>query len=270
MPSLVQRLWGASPAALAAAARRRLRGLREREEWRTVQAGPATGAQLLLPVPLPSWAEEMLNGTFDAFMYETIRRHRSLKDAVCWDIGAHIGYHALAFASQGAQVTAFEPTRANHARLQQHLERNTALAPRIELVPAAVADRDGEMTLVESGDMKGQSTGSHLANATPPLKEAAYAGFESHTVRAVTIDTLILQQERRPPDIIKLDVEGAEHLVAQGGRVTLGRHKPLLLIEVHHICVMLPLALLLAEMGYRLEIVDAEHAEPSRCFICAR
>ena len=64
-----------------------------------------------------------------------------------------------------------------------------------------------------------------------------------------------------------MDVEGAEALALEGGRRMLAKHKPLLLIEVHHICVMLSLARLLTELGYRLELLDQEHASPSRCFI---
>ena len=79
----------------------------------------------------------------------------------------------------------------------------------------------------------------------------------------------VIRQGEPPPDIIKLDVEGAEHLVVNGGRVSLARHKPLLIVEVHHICVMFSLVSLLLELGYSLEILDREHATPRRCFIAA-
>jgi len=269
MPSFINRLWFTSPASLTSALCRRMRRLREREEWQRVQAGPALSIELLVPVPLTSWALEMVNGTFDAFLYEVIRRHIKLDGARCWDIGAHVGYHSLALANQGAEVVAFEPVRANQTRLRLHMERNALLAPRIRVIPNAVADKDGEMTFVVSEEMKGESTGSHLATALPPLRAAVYANFKKQAVSTVTLDTLIQQQGERPPDVIKLDVEGAEHLVIRGGRTLLARYRPLLLVEVHHICAMFELALMLWELGYTLEIIERERAEPSRCFVCA-
>jgi FkbM family methyltransferase len=269
MASIVERLWNASPASLAQALRRRFRHLRQGEEWHRVAAGPAAGVDLLLPVPLEGWAREVADGTFDDFLYRAIARRRPLAGARCWDIGAHVGYHTLAFAAQGAHVVAFEPGGANAARFREHLKRNPALAERIRLVQTAVADRDGEMTFVESSDMTGASTGSHLAEATPPLRAQVYAGFERHAVTTAAVDTLIEQQAEPVPDIIKIDVEGAEHLVLQGGRRSLARHKPLLLLEVHHICVMFSVAQFLHELGYRTEILDRERATPSRCFVMA-
>jgi len=269
MASFLQRLWNASPASLSRAVRRRWRGLRRGEAWLQVAAGPARGVHLLLPVPLDDWAREMAEGTFDGFLYEAIAQRRPLAGARCWDVGAHIGYHALALANQGAQVLAFEPNRANAARFREHLARNPGLAARIRLLPMALADRDGEMTFVESSDLTGASTGSHLAEATPPLQPQVYAAFAHHTVKTVTLDTLIEQQGEPAPDIIKLDVEGAEHLVLQGGRRSLARCQPLLLVEVHHVCAMFAVAPFLRELGYQLEILDPRHATPSRCFVGA-
>jgi len=200
------------------AVRRRLRRLHEEEEWKRIVGGPAAGAELLLPVPLQGSRREMVDGVFDNFLYEAVARHRKLPGSLCWDIGAHFGYHSLAFAAQGAEVVAFEPGSANVARLRQHLERNPELARRIRVMPVAVADRDGEMTFVESGDMKGASTGSHLAEAMPPLEASIYANFERHTVSTVSLDTVVEKQGEPPPDIIKIDVEGAEHLVLEGAR----------------------------------------------------
>jgi len=63
--------------------------------------------------------------------------------------------------------------------------------------------------------------------------------------------------------------ESEKWLMVNGGRVSLARHKPLLIVEVHHICVMFSLVPLLLELGYSLEILDREHATPRRCFIAA-
>jgi FkbM family methyltransferase len=269
MASLFDRAWSSSPASLTRAVQRRVRKLRAAETWHQLAAGPAKGANMLLPVPLEPWGHEMIHGQYDAFLYDAITRRRPLAGARCWDIGANMGYHSLALAAQGAQVLAFEPGSANADRLRLHLERNPELAKRIRVVTLAVADRDGTMRFVESRDLRGSSSGSHLDEALPPVGDHVYASFERNSVRGVRIDTLIEQQGEAAPDIVKIDVEGAEHLVVQGGRRSLARYKPLLLIEVHHICVMLSLSRLLSELNYQVEVLDAEHATPSRCFIAA-
>lgn len=266
MPSLFELVWNIS---LATAVMRRIRKLQVGEEWREVAAGPAEGVKLLLPVPLEPWGHEMINGVYDRFLYDTISRHRNMAGVRVWDIGAHIGYHSLSLANQGAQVVAFEPGSANVSRLRLHLEHNNELARRIRVVAAAMADRDGEMAFIVSSDLTGRSSGSHLAEATPPLNPARYSRFERTVVRSITIDTLVEKQGEPPPEIIKIDVEGAEHLVLQGGRKTLARYKPLLLVEVHHICVMFSVSRFLVELGYQAELLQPEHATPSRCFLGA-
>ena len=210
----------------------------------------------------------MLAGTYDSFIYEAIAGRRNLRGATCWDIGAHVGYHSLIFASLGAQVLAVEPNQHNAARLRAHLERNPALAQNIRHLAAAVSDQDGEMSFVQSGDMAGQSSGSHLAAALPPLDPLVYAGCEHLMVPTVRMDTLIARGEPAP-DVIKMDIEGAELLALRGGRKLLAEKKPLLLIEVHHICLMLELQQLFSQVGYTARILDEQHASPSRCFIMA-
>jgi FkbM family methyltransferase len=210
----------------------------------------------------------MLAGTYDSFIYQAIAGRRNLRDAACWDIGAHVGYHSLVFAGLGAQVLAFEPNQHNAARLRAHLERNPALARNIRHLAVAVSDRDGEVAFVQSGDMKGGSSGSHLAAALPPLESAVYAGCERLLVPAVRMDSLIDRGER-VPDVIKIDVEGAELLALQGGRKLLTEKKPLLFIEVHHICLMFQLQQLLPQLGYTVRLLDEQTATPSRCFVMA-
>jgi hypothetical protein len=87
-------------------------------------------------------------------------------------------------------------------------------------------------------------------------------------VPAARADTLIARGEPAP-DVIKIDVEGGELLVLQGARKLLADRRPVLLIEVHHICLMLHIEKLLLELGYSARILDEAHAWPSRCFVFA-
>lgn len=263
------RLWNSSPASLTRAVQRRIAYRNCHPGWFAVKAGPLLGTELYLPNDkIGAWAD-MLAGRFDAFLYDALLARRKLADAVCWDIGAHIGYHTLGFAALGAQVLAFEPNPYNAARLKLHLERNTALAKRIRHLASAVSDRDGEMTFVQDANIDGGSSGSHLAGAVTPNATEIYSAFERVTVPTVRIDTLIEQQRERVPDVIKIDVEGAEALVLQGGANFFATAPPILLMEIHHIQLMFEVQKLLREWNYEIKLLDEAHATPSRCFLIA-
>jgi FkbM family methyltransferase len=210
----------------------------------------------------------MLDGSFDTFLYDALKGQCELRGACCWDIGAHVGYHTLCFAAMGAQVLCFEPNRANADRLKLHLEKNPELGARVRPFVAAISDRDGEMTFLQSDNLNDGSMGSHLVEGSPPCEASSYARFQKVTVPTLRLDTL-LERGEKSPDLIKLDVEGAEYLALMGGRNLLRTKKALLFIEVHHICLMLEVQQLLLDLGYQLRIVDREHASPSRCFIMA-
>lgn len=267
MPSLTERLWNASPAALVSALRRRACA-RSPLAWHRVQAGPLTGAELAFTDLRQQAWREMVAGTFDSFLHRELAARRTLAGAVCWDVGAHFGYHSLAFAAQGAQVVAFEPNVHNARRLQANLARNPALAARVRVRAEALSSSDGSLTFVQSDDLVETSSGSHLAAAVAPAANSAYEHFEQVTVASVRADTLIARGEA-PPAVMKIDVEGAEQLVIEGARELLRQHKPLLLMEVHHIRLMFTLPPLLAGLGYQCQLVDEEHAEPARAFLVA-
>lgn len=268
MPSWSERLWNASPASLTRAARRRWRRVTSRLGWHRVVGGPLAGAEMCFSdVSQGSW-REMVMGTFDGFLYRELAVRQDVKGLVCWDVGAHFGYHSLGFAALGAKVVAFEPNPHNAARLRANLDRNPRLAARVSLRALALSNADGPSQFVQSADLAETSSGSHLADAVAPSPELVYENFERLPVMAARTDSLLAGGEA-PPAVMKIDVEGAEQLVLEGARELLRRHRPLLLLEVHHIRLMFHLRPLLEGFGYRLSLANETHAEPSRCFIIA-
>jgi hypothetical protein len=124
------------------------------------------------------------------------------------------------------------------------------------------------MAFRQSGKLDGGSSSSHLTEGVSFLGPKANAEFALVTVPALRADTLIARGEPAP-EVVKIDVEGGEFLVLQGARKLLAEKKPILLLEVHHIRLMLPITELLLQNGYQLRILDEEHAAPSRCFVLA-
>lgn len=155
------------------------------------------------------------------------------------DVGANVGVYSLFAADCGAHVIAVEPARL----ALQRLRRNIALNPtaRIEVVEAAAADHAGFVPFDPSGD-----TVAHIGG---PVQ-----------VRAVTLDQLI-----GPGFVagVKIDVEGFERLVLQGGVNALRDHRiGLMQLEWNHCSLdalgedRQPVRDLLSKHGYELTAPD--------------
>jgi FkbM family methyltransferase len=273
--SLVRRLWQMSPRDLAAAIRRRVAPPPSppTPHWTRIAAGPLAGREMLLaPEAAGSW-KEMVEGQFDAALFAALNRCGSLEGAVICDIGGHMGYHSLAFAAlvgPSGRVITFEPNPANRARLQGNLERNPDLVPRIDVVPCAVSNANGEAEFVFSADIEsGDSSCSFVNGALPPRAAEFYASFQRQMVPTRRLDALLAERGWPLPKVLKIDVEGAEWLVLEGATELFQRAKPLILMEVHDIRLLFHIERFLLGRAYELELLDDAHATPSLCFLTA-
>lgn len=167
-----------------------------------------------------------------------LRRHIT-PGMVCWNIGAHVGMHALLMGKRGGAVVAFEAWPANYVALCQNIALNRHLDVRAELL--ALSNRRGEVALSPGSD----SQTHHLTGR----EEAPALSVHSTTVDAYAAI-------HAPPALMLIDVEGAELSVLTGARATLERHKPLLVVEHHGRDGAL--AAWLGALGY-LMTVDRRH-----------
>lgn len=215
----------------------------------------------------------MISGVYEPFMLQSLEGELELKGATVWDVGAHIGYHSLCFAAlvgERGSVISFEPTAASHERLQKNVERNAALKDRIRTFQMALSDKRGELSFVYSDGVDIRNTASHLSDAIPPSEADEYENFKTTTVPTAGVDELISAENLPFPDLMKIDVEGAEFLVLQGARETLKKHRPHLLVEIHNISMMFQSQELLHELGYKMTLIDEENTTLSRAFFHAK
>jgi FkbM family methyltransferase len=107
----------------------------------------------------------------------------------------------------------------------ERLTENVALNPyrNIRTLPVAVSDREGEAVLHVAGDIADSSASLYPAGQTQARPEVC---------RTVSLDHFRREEGLRPPDLIKLDVEGAELAVLQGARDLISTTPPLLLVEM--------------------------------------
>lgn len=125
---------------------------------------------------------------------------------VFYDIGANTGLYSIFVANkcQNCQVVAFEPYPPNISELKKNARLNKV---DISVIGAALSDKMGEMNLT----IPNQPTPSHGTGSL-----VGEDGESTQTIRTVRGDEVISKGEIPPPNIIKIDVEGAEPLVIDG------------------------------------------------------
>jgi FkbM family methyltransferase len=150
------------------------------------------------------------------------------------DVGGNWGQsiHALKRMARPAKIISFEPNPVLARRLQRRFANDRS----VEIRTCALSSADGEFELYMPW------YGNYLYDGLASLKydEARnwftrdrFAWFdpdklhvENATVRTVTLDSLGLA-----PAVIKIDVQGAEEAVVEGGMNTFDRCKPVTIME---------------------------------------
>ena len=148
---------------------------------------------------------------------EFCKKEINLGDTVI-DIGANIGYFTLIFAKlvgKTGKVISFEPDPRSFKILEKNVELNGF--QNVELINKAVSNQNKKVKLfMNTGDTQGSS-----------LKQTEY-NKEFHEVEAVSLDNCLEKDEEIK--FIKIDVEGVEKEIIEGGKETLLRNKNIVLI----------------------------------------
>lgn len=138
---------------------------------------------------------------------------------VFYDVGANAGYMSLSLANHqpSAKIFAFEPLPALAGALAASARRNGF--EHLDVVRAVLTDRDGPIDFF----LPSHSIHASLISREESGKRLRVEGFR--------LDSLIEGGVIPPPNVIKIDVEGAEMLVFQGAEKTLERFTPILIFE---------------------------------------
>jgi FkbM family methyltransferase len=143
---------------------------------------------------------------------------------VC-DIGANIGCTALLFSQLAAHVHAYEPVPSTF----QFLATNVAAAPNVTAYRYGLGRARAQIPLHYSADNR---AGGFLAPTLPRP-----GGHVTETGQIVPLDQCAFGQALPRVDVLKIDVEGSELAVLEGGQGTLATCQPLVLLEMNHWCL---------------------------------
>ena len=149
-----------------------------------------------------------------------ILKEIKVKDVI-FDIGACVGFITVHAAKKGAQVIAFEPDPRHRVRLLTNIHLNKL--KNVQIVEWAVSDTLGNVTLYSDG-----IDGSSPSFIFPRRK------YEEN-VATGTIDGALQRGEIIYPNLVKMDIEGAENLALKGMKRLLSSKKAprMIFIEIH-------------------------------------
>jgi FkbM family methyltransferase len=147
---------------------------------------------------------------------------------VVLDIGANIGWFTLVAAKHigpAGQVHAFEP-RPETARMLKRTIADNNLQSMIHVWEYALSDKAGELYLTW-GSNTDNPGGSFLSGTQG--SDIRPAGHDAARVIACRLDDIL---PGIAPDIVKIDVEGAEPMALAGAKEALARKRPTILSEL--------------------------------------
>lgn len=214
----------------------RLRGLAKRLSLGLIYRVP--------PIPQPFngkllWVHPRARYSISANTFFRQERHvrkwlteRLKPGNVFFDVGAHHGLVSMwasTLVGESGRVYAFEPSPANLSIMQWHRRWNRLSS--WVLVNKAICDESAEASsfiLIDSGDSPMNSLVTNITRLP---------SMQGRTMGNITIETVSLddfcQSAHARPDVLKIDVEGAELSVLRGGRCLLRESRPVIILAVH-------------------------------------
>lgn len=173
------------------------------------------------------------------------------------DVGANSGFFTLLASrrvGEAGRVLSFEPVPSMRKRLLENISLNDMSNIRVHDV--AISNAEGLLPLFEGPEgHKGTSSLRHLDNSAATIE-----------VKTLPLDTFgeVLPAVK----LVKIDVEGAEHLVLEGMTNIFDRHHPYMVIEITdeylnafgHTAIQL--ANHLTGRGYRMYAIRSEGLVP--------
>ena len=151
------------------------------------------------------------------------------KGNIVLDVGGNIGDYCSTFAKavgSSGQVHSFEPVPSTFDRLRATISHEGL--NNVTLNKVAVTDEPGEIEIHMPGD----------DHARPSIQKHTRESWDrnepihSFPCEATTIDGYIQANSITSVDFLKIDVEGAEHLVLQGAKQLLKNQGPILFFEM--------------------------------------
>lgn len=197
-----------------------------------VLTGPGRGLKLKLDLVGRAEGAYWL-GYYDRPILETLTRVVA-RGWTVWDAGTYLGFYTIFFARHvgpGGKVLAIEPDPQNLRRTRSTVQLNGFT--NVDYLEAAVSDRAGAIDFVMTGQTNSRIDGAWIGARRADYETRAISG-EQTRVEAVRLDDIFPAQFQLKPNLIKLDIEGAEAGALAGAHRLATETRPRFLVELHN------------------------------------
>lgn len=182
--------------------------------------------------------------------YELVQQKLFIKAVkngdVIYDIGANVGFYTLLASTligENGKVFAFEPLPKNIGYLKKHIKLNKC--ENVEIIEAAVSDKEGRVNFLE--------------NESGPAGKIGKEG--SLKVISVILDNLLEEKKILPPNVIKIDIEGAELEALKGMKKIFQKYRPAVFLAVHNETLYKNCLNFLNSLNYNLKAIVGNDAQ---------
>ena len=169
-----------------------------------------------IPNSLVRWRVE----TFFIKEPETLEWIDSFDDnsnIIFWDIGANIGIYSIyaALKFKNIEVVSFEPSTSNLRVLSRNISINK-LENKIKINQFPLTNKENKYLMMKEGDfIEGGALNSFGEGFN--FEGNSFNVQNNYQVYGTTINYLLKNNILQIPDYIKIDVDGLEHLILEGG-----------------------------------------------------
>ena len=179
---------------------------------------------------IPNWLAFYRAKTLLTKEPETIAWLNKIKtNSVIYDIGANVGVYSIyAAAVRDCRVLSFEPSLLNLELLFRNIQTNN-LQDKITIVPLSLSNKSQieDFYMQEGDNIWGGAHNSSGSNRSQDGTEMQK--FKTSSQMALSLDDLVNIFNLPTPSHIKIDVDGLEDRVLQGGLKTFGNTKSILI-----------------------------------------
>lgn len=197
--------------------------------------GPLRGRKWIVSAgPHACWA-----GTYEVDRLRAFAA-AARQGAIIYDVGANVGIYSLLASSRtgpSGKVYAFEPQKRNVDYLRRHMALNHV--QNCFVFETAVSDTEGTL---------------RFSAASQDFSMGRLSVDGEALVPSTTLDNCIYGEKGlRPPNLLKIDVEGAELNVLQGATRALTEFHPTIFLEIHGTQLYWDCRAFLVAKDYRIE-----------------
>ncbi len=183
-----------------------------------------------------------------------------LNNKTIFDVGAFIGLSSMVFSkySKNCKIIAFEPNPYNRKKIEKNFEKNKKISANIRVFPYALSNANASVKMYLSKVIEGPSSTSRIEGSHSTISNDNLPNcFEYQIVETKTLDSFV-SKNKLIPDIIKIDIEGAEFMLLLGAINTISKYHPLIYIELHSEYCAYKCTEFLINQGYVLSLIKEE------------